>query len=104
MPQINIHRNNFYLCYFYPIFIPAKENVKTAGYSGVIIVGLGAFGAICYTIMKELFSSESPMVMFNNASDQCIAHDKVQDLLGEPIKAFGEENRRGRRRHVRFVR
>ena len=35
------------------------------------------------------------------ASEKCIAHPKVQDMLGEPIKAFGEENRRGRRRHVR---
>ena len=36
------------------------------------------------------------------ASEKCIAHPKVQDLLGEPIKAFGEETRRGRRRHVRW--
>ena len=38
------------------------------------------------------------------ASDQCMNHPKVQDLLGEPIKAFGEESRRGRRRHVRQLR
>ncbi len=37
------------------------------------------------------------------ASEKCIAHPKVQDMLGEPIKAFGEETRRGRRRHVGSV-
>lgn len=34
------------------------------------------------------------------ASEKCVAHPKVQDLLGEPIKAFGEETRRHRRKHV----
>ena len=76
--------------------------MKTAGYSGVILVGLGVSGVIGYTILKELFSSESPVALFQAASDRCLAHDKVQDLLGEPIKAFGEETRRGRRRHVRY--
>ena len=27
-------------------------------------------------------------------------HDKVQDFLGPPIKAFGEESRRGRRERI----
>ena len=30
----------------------------------------------------------------------CTDHEKVQNLLGEPIKAFGEETRRGRRTRV----
>jgi import inner membrane translocase subunit TIM21 len=29
-----------------------------------------------------------------------LAHHKVQDKLGEPIKAFGEESKRGRRNRV----
>lgn len=74
--------------------------MKTVGYGGVILAGLGIGGVIGYTILKELFSSESPVALFQAASDRCMAHEKVQDLLGEPIKAFGEETRRGRRRHV----
>ena len=59
---------------------------------------------VLYTIYKELFSLDSPQGLYQLASDQCMNHPKVQDLLGEPIKAFGEESRRGRRRHVRQLR
>ena len=79
----------------------AKENVKTASYGMVIVAGVGVTGIILYTIFQELFSGDSPNSLFQMASEKCIAHPKVQDMLGEPIKAFGEENRRGRRRHVR---
>ena len=30
----------------------------------------------------------------------CISDNRVQDKLGEPVKAFGEETRRGRRNRV----
>ena len=77
-----------------------KENVKTASYGAVIVVGIGVTGFILYTVLRELFSGDSPNSLFQLASDKCMEHPKVQDLLGEPIKAFGEETRRGRRRHV----
>ena len=32
--------------------------------------------------------------------NQCQSFDKLVDLLGEPIKAFGEESRRGRRTRI----
>ncbi len=79
----------------------AKENAATAGYAGVIVGGLAVTAAIAFVVLRELFSGESPNALFQRASDECVANGKVQDLLGEPIKAFGEETRRGRRRHVR---
>ena len=78
----------------------AKENVKTASYGMVIVVGVGVTCIVLYTVMKELFSGDSPTALFQMASEKCVEHPQVQDLLGEPIKAFGEETRRGRRRHV----
>jgi import inner membrane translocase subunit TIM21 len=78
----------------------AKENAKTASYGMVIVVGVGVTCIVLYTVLSELFSGESPTGLFQMASDKCVDHPKVQDLLGEPIKAFGEETRRGRRRHV----
>ena len=78
----------------------AKENVKTASYGMVIVVGVGVTCVVLFTVLKELFSVESPTALFQMASDKCVEHPQVQDLLGEPIKAFGEETRRGRRRHV----
>ena len=82
------------------ISFAAKENAKTAWYGGVIVVGIGVTGVVLYTVGQELFSGQSPNSLFQKASDACVANEKVQDLLGPPIKAFGEETRRGRRRHV----
>ena len=78
----------------------AKENAKTASYGIVIVVGVGVTCIVLYTVLSELLSGDSPTALFQMASDKCVEHPKVQDLLGEPIKAFGEETRRGRRRHV----
>ncbi|XP_059089262.1 mitochondrial import inner membrane translocase subunit Tim21-like [Tigriopus californicus] len=81
----------------------AKENVKTATYGSVIVIGVGITAVVLYTVFSELFSSSSPVKLFQMASEKCVQHPRVQDLLGEPIKAFGEETRRGRRRHVSHV-
>lgn len=77
-----------------------KENVKTASYGMVIVVGIGVTGVIAYTVLNELFSSNSPNALYEAAATQCKEHPKVQDMLGEPIKAYGEESRRGRRNRV----
>lgn len=55
-----------------------------------------------YIIFDELFSSKSPNTIYSKALEQCIKHPKVIDALGEPIKAYGEESRRGRRSHIRW--
>ena len=34
--------------------------------------------------------------LYDRAVSECLAHEKLVDALGEPIKAFGEESRRGR--------
>jgi len=78
----------------------AKEGAKTASYSLVILAGLGMCGTVFYTVFRELFSSNSANSLYDKAVADCLAHEKLADLLGEPIKAFGEENRRHRRTHV----
>jgi len=81
----------------------AKENVKTATYGGVVIAGIGVLGVVLYSLWDEMFSGNSPQSMYQAAADKCMNHEKVQDMLGEPIKSFGEETRRGRRRHVSYM-
>ncbi|XP_023333362.1 mitochondrial import inner membrane translocase subunit Tim21 [Eurytemora carolleeae] len=81
----------------------AKDNAKTASYGAVIVVGIGVTGVIAYTVLNELFSSNSPNALYEKASTQCMKHPKVQDMLGEPIKAYGEESRRGRRNRVSHI-
>ncbi|CAD7079640.1 unnamed protein product [Hermetia illucens] len=61
-----------------PLGEKIKENTKTASYMGVILLGVGVTEAL----------------------EKCINNPKVQDLLGTPIKGYGEETGRRRRRHV----
>ncbi|XP_059617059.1 mitochondrial import inner membrane translocase subunit Tim21 [Phlebotomus argentipes] len=77
-----------------------KENTKTASYTGVILLGIGVTGALFYTIFRELFSSSSPNSVYSAALEKCINDPRVQDALGAPIKGYGEESSRRRRRHV----
>ena len=85
------------------LFIAVKETTKTASYLGVILAGVGVTGFIFYQVFKELFSSKSPNSVYSASLTKCCADPRVVDALGQPIKGFGEETRRGRRRHVRFV-
>ena len=72
---------------------------------------------LIYSVVRELFSSNSANSLYDKAVADCLAHEKLADLLGEPVKAFGEltvqlltvslcvmhageENRRHRRTHV----
>ena len=41
------------------------------------------------TVGKELFSSNSANSLYDRGVDECLKHDKLTDLLGDPIKAFG---------------
>ncbi|XP_029653048.1 mitochondrial import inner membrane translocase subunit Tim21 [Octopus sinensis] len=77
-----------------------KEASKDVTYTGVIIVGVGITAIMFYAIAKELLSKESPNAVFGEAFKRCKNDPEVQQLLGEPIKAYGEESGRRRRRHV----
>lgn len=83
-----------------PIGERIKENTKTASYTGVILLGVGLTGGLFYVIFRELFSSNSPQNIYTAALDRCVSDPQIQDALGAPIKGFGEENSRRRRRHV----
>lgn len=74
----------------------------TGGYLVIIIAGIGMIVLIFRTLYKELVSSKSPNAIYGKALDRCKEHDKVLDLLGAPIKGYGEGNSRGRRNHVRY--
>ena len=78
-----------------------KENTKSAWYLSVILGGLGVTAIMFYAIFRELFSSKSPNSVYDQAVNRCMQDTRVSDCLGEPIKAYGEETRRGRRGHVR---
>ena len=81
----------------------AEENVKTASYSYSVVV-LACFtlwfyivGKVLFVFGKVLFAGGAPQDFFQYGSDKCMNHEKVQDLLGEPISAYGDVNRWSRR-------
>ncbi|XP_063702841.1 mitochondrial import inner membrane translocase subunit Tim21 [Culicoides brevitarsis] len=83
-----------------PLGEKIKENTKTASYMGIILAGVGVTGIMFYAIFRELFSSQSPNNVYSEALDKCKNDTRIQDALGVPIKGYGEETRRGRRRHA----
>ncbi|XP_052011557.1 mitochondrial import inner membrane translocase subunit Tim21 isoform X2 [Apodemus sylvaticus] len=66
-------------------------------------VSMSQKGNFLYTIIKELFSSSSPNIIYGKALGKCRIHPEVIGVFGEPVKGFGEMSRRGRRQHVSFV-
>lgn len=68
-----------------------------------MLLGIGVTGALFYAIFSELFSGKSPNGVYSKALDRCIGDERIKTSLGEPIQGYGEETRRGRRRHVRLV-
>lgn len=80
-----------------------KEAGKDVSYFGISLAALGMLGALFYYIGKELFSSESPNGVYSKALKRCANDSEVTVVLGHPIKGYGEETRRGRRRHVSHV-
>jgi len=78
----------------------AKEATKTTWYTGVVLAGIGVTGLMMYSVFKELLSSFSPQKIYDAAVEKCINHPRVVDFLGDGIKSYGEESRRGRRQHI----
>jgi len=83
-----------------PRVVWARERAKDAGYSVIIIIGFGLLVGAFYSLFRNLFSSHGTTVLFNKAVADCLAHERVTSILGKPIKAFGEETRRGHRGHI----
>lgn len=86
-----------------PLGEKVKETTKTVSYLGIILIGVGVTGTLFYAVFNELFSSKSPNNVYSKAAKLCVNDTRIQDKLGYPIKTYGEETRRGRRRHVSHV-
>ncbi|XKL61773.1 hypothetical protein PGB90_001606 [Kerria lacca] len=80
-----------------------KETTKTVTYTGVVVFGFSIAIAIIYTIFSELFFSKSPHRIYSKSFDYVANDTRVRNIIGDKIKGFGEETRRGRRQHVSHV-
>lgn len=75
--------------------------VKESVYSLVVVTGVVALGSLCYVILHEFYSRETPNGIYHEASQLCLANSdvsdhgrrtlqqrpmlQVQDALGVPI-------------------
>ena len=76
-------------------WIPEKPVTKaeTAGYSVVIILGLGLAASAIFFASKELFMSPKEYAAFNAALKQIELDPRVTSVLGESVTGYGSESR-----------
>jgi len=63
----------------------AQQAAKDTGYSLVVVAGVAALGGLCYLMLHELYSRETPNGIYKEASKMCLANTDVQEALGTPI-------------------
>lgn len=80
-----------------------KETTKTVSYFGFVLVGFSIGLSVIFAICYELFSSKSPNKVYAKAFDYVSKDSRIQNVIGDQIKGFGEETRRGRRQHIAHV-
>ncbi|XP_065221799.1 mitochondrial import inner membrane translocase subunit Tim21 [Planococcus citri] len=80
-----------------------KETTKTVSYLGFVLVGFSIGLSVIFAICYELFSGKSPNKIYSKAFDYVSKDSRIQNVIGDQIKGFGEETRRGRRRHIAHV-
>ncbi|KAF9311407.1 hypothetical protein BG003_007446 [Podila horticola] len=59
-------------------------------------------GVIGYAIISELFGSNSDTHIFGDALEKVRSHEKLQDIIGSPMKGHGEPSSSKRRRNRRI--
>jgi len=76
-------------------WIPEKPVTKaeTAGYSVVIVLGLGLAASALFFASKELFMSPKEYLAFNAALKQIELDPRVTSALGANITGYGSESR-----------
>ena len=95
---------NSFLTFFSVLPDLPPENCEICGDAFLIIIGIATIavtGGVLYALFKDMLSGDTPQDFFQYGSDKCINHEKVQDLLGEPVKAYGVRTRRHASKHVK---
>ena len=65
------------------------------------LLGAGMVGWVVYTLTVELILADSPYRMYTRLCRELEDDHRITELLGSPIKCFGEGSRRGHRRLLR---
>jgi len=73
---------------------------RDVSYFAVILAGLAITGGLLWYTFSELFTGLSPNSVYSKALKKVKKDSQVIEFVGTPIKGYGEETARGRRRHV----
>jgi uncharacterized membrane protein YebE (DUF533 family) len=57
--------------------IIAQQAAKDTGYSIIVVAGIAALGGLCYLMVRELYSRETPNGIYKEASKMCLANTEV---------------------------
>ena len=55
----------------------AQQAAKDTGYSLIVIAGVATLGGLCYLMLRELYSRETPNGIYKEASKMCLANSEV---------------------------
>ncbi|KAF9324756.1 mitochondrial import inner membrane translocase subunit tim21 [Podila minutissima] len=83
---------------------PEKVVHATKTTTNYTVVGAGVVlvGVIGYAIISELFGSNSDTHIFGDALEKVRNNEKLQDIIGSPMKGHGEPSSSKRRRNRRI--
>ena len=59
----------------------AQQAAKDTGYSLVVIAGVAALGGLCYLMLRELYSRETPNGIYKEASKMCLSNTEVNSII-----------------------
>jgi len=68
------------------LFILAQQAAKDTGYSIVVIAGVTLLGGLCYLMLHELYSRETPNGIYKEASKMCLANTDVNYVTKTKIE------------------
>ncbi|KAI8384510.1 TIM21-domain-containing protein [Radiomyces spectabilis] len=68
---------------------------------GFVLGGFALTATLLYLAFNELFGSQSSTSIFNAAVDRIKSHEKLVEILGEPVIGHGEPSRSRARRNRR---
>jgi import inner membrane translocase subunit TIM21 len=70
------------------------HSTRVVSYSGIVLAGIAVLGAVGYALFYEFFSKDSPQSMFGEALKKVQKDPRVEGMVGDSIKGYGQESYR----------
>ncbi|KAJ3052306.1 hypothetical protein HK097_006559 [Rhizophlyctis rosea] len=77
-----------------------RHGLKTMGYTGFVLLGLGVLGSALYYVSLELIGDTTAWRLHDEALERVLNSEAVQRAVGIPITTHGEDGRGARKGKV----